>query len=225
MRGTSYIQATRDQYAASTTVFLCRNSPVLIAYQYVCLPQQRSTAMLLCQTKSYLQMVQIWTVVTPSCLLDVRLWKLTRASVALTSQALLASSVSTVKYLKHARRTTLSTNGEAPGQIVDYFLEQDRHDAVSPGVSRCFQQQYRPGIVLQYMKKATSGKMGVSLAFFTEAMCRYMKDICDKQVSEARKYNTEEWFRYAASLLISNSTYNHCEMLGRCAVHGCSHSI
>ena len=43
------------------------------------------------------------------------------------------------------------------------------------------------------MKKVTSGKMGVTLAFFTGtgtiiAMWRYMKDICDLQVSEVRKH-------------------------------------
>ena len=41
----------------------------------------------------------------------------------------------------------------------------------------------------KYMKKATSGKMGVSLAFVTDATCRYMKDISDEQFSEARKCN------------------------------------
>ena len=34
-----------------------------------------------------------------------------------------------------------------------------------------------------YLQKATSGKMGVSISFFTGAMCRYMKDICGEQVS------------------------------------------
>ena len=38
----------------------------------------------------------------------------------------------------------------------------------------------------KYMKKATSGKMGVTLAFFTGAMCRYMQDISDEQVAEAK---------------------------------------
>ena len=46
------------------------------------------------------------------------------------------------------------------------------------------------------MKKVTSGKMGVTLAFFTGtgtiiAMWRYMKDICDLQVSEVRKHNKD----------------------------------
>ena len=39
----------------------------------------------------------------------------------------------------------------------------------------------------KYMKKATSGKMSVTLAYFTGAMCRYIKDISDEQVSEVRK--------------------------------------
>ena len=43
----------------------------------------------------------------------------------------------------------------------------------------------------KYMKKATSGKMGVTLAFFTGAMCRYMQDISDEQVAEARKCSKE----------------------------------
>ena len=56
-------------------------------------------------------MVQIWTVEAPSCPLHERHWELTRASVALTSLALLVSSINTMKYLQSARRTTLSTNG------------------------------------------------------------------------------------------------------------------
>ena len=71
----------------------------------------------------------------------------------------------------------------------------------------------------KYMKKATSGKMGVSLAFFTGAMCRYMKDICDEQVSEASKCK-QGWLRHAASLFIA---YNQCQLLGRCVVHECRH--
>ena len=39
----------------------------------------------------------------------------------------------------------------------------------------------------KYVKRATSGKMGVTLAFFTGAMCRFMQDISDEQVAEARK--------------------------------------
>ena len=71
---------------------------------------------------------------------------------------------------------------------------------------------YGPGIVPKYMKKATSGKMGVT-AYFTSAMCRYMKDIGDEQVSEARKCNKDG----SGMPLRAN---NQCEMLGRCAVHG-----
>ena len=41
----------------------------------------------------------------------------------------------------------------------------------------------------KYMKKATSGK--ITLAYFTGAMCRYMKDISEEQVSEARKCNKD----------------------------------
>ena len=56
-------------------------------------------------------MVQIGIMVAPSCLLHERLWELTGASVAPTSQALLENSINTAKYFKLARRTTLSTNG------------------------------------------------------------------------------------------------------------------
>ena len=43
----------------------------------------------------------------------------------------------------------------------------------------------------KYMKKATSGKMSVTLAYFKGAMCRYKKDISEEQVSEERKYNKD----------------------------------
>ena len=54
--------------------------------------------------RNFYQLMQIWTVVGPSCLLHERLWDLTRASVALTSQALLLSTTK-----QHQRREIFKT--------------------------------------------------------------------------------------------------------------------
>ena len=86
-------------------------------------------------------------------------------------------------------------------KIVEYLLEQDQREVAvyfernmtveigkwmfAQGIYRCFQQQYEPEIVLQ-IYEATGGKMGITLTYFTGAMCWYMKAICDEQVSEVR---------------------------------------
>ena len=70
-----------------------------------------SSAAMLYRTKFYQLIVQILAVVAPLSVLHKRLWELTRATVALTSQALLVSRIDTVNYLKLTRRTTFSTNG------------------------------------------------------------------------------------------------------------------
>ena len=60
-----------------------------------------------------------------------------------------------------------------------------------------------PSTKSEYTKKVTLGKMGVTLAYFMGAMCRYMQDISDEQVSEARKCNNDG---SDMSLLYSYST-------------------